>query len=389
MSFGHRQAQWLGTCTNGVFAADVGVSAGFVGSRVPSLFNAGILSSQQRFDPRPVQESDGQLASVSSVDGAARLLRPAFTVERKWDSKVAVKIPFRYDDDFEYGKIHQISPLVRRIVANNPSRFTFRGTGTYVVGWGQVAVIDPGPLLDSHISAIANQLEGETISHILVTHTHSDHSPAARPLQRMCGAPIYGCRLPVQHHSDGPSAPVEEDIDANFRSTVEISDGDVLKGKNWTLKCVHTPGHMSNHFCFRLLEEKALFSGDHVMGWSTTVIVPPEGSMSDYMNSLDLLLEADDEVFYPTHGPSIRDPNPFVQAYKAHRIEREEQIVDCLKAGMTTVGEIVPIVYRNTDRALHAAAARSLFATLIKLWEEKKVLCDTEPKLNSSYRLDE
>lgn len=302
---------------------------------------------------------------------------------------MAVKIPFRYDDEFEYGKIQQISPLVRRIVANNPSRFTFRGTGTYVVGSGQVAVIDPGPLLDSHISAIADQLRGETISHILVTHTHSDHSPAALPLQRMCGAPIYGCRLPVQNHSDDLSAPIEEDIDVNFRSTVEITDGDVLKGNRWTLKCVHTPGHMSNHFCFRLLEEKALFSGDHVMGWSTTVIVPPEGSMSDYMNSLDLLLQADDEIFYPTHGPPIRDPNPFVRAYRAHRIEREEQILDCLKAGMKTVSEIVSTVYRDTDRSLHAAAARSSLAALIKLWEEKKVHCDTEPKLNANYRLGE
>ncbi len=302
---------------------------------------------------------------------------------------MAAKIPFRYHDEFEYGKIQQVSPLVRRIVANNPSKFTFRGTGTYIVGSGQVAVIDPGPLLDRHISAIANQLAGETISHILVTHTHSDHSPAALPLQKICGAPIYGCRLPVQSFSDLPSVPIEEDIDMNFRSTVEILNGDVIKGSHWTLKCVHTPGHMSNHFCFRLLEENALFSGDHVMGWSTTVIVPPEGSMTDYMNSLDLLLEADDEIYYPTHGPPIRDPNPFVQAYKAHRIEREKQIVDCLKAGMTTVSEIVSIVYRDTDRSLHAAAARSLFATLIKLWEENRVRCDTEPKLNSNYRLIE
>ncbi len=298
---------------------------------------------------------------------------------------MGVQIPFQYQDEFVYGKIQQVSPLVRRIVANNPSNFTFRGTGTYIVGTGRVAVIDPGPAMSSHVSAIMCQLAGETISHIVITHTHSDHSPAALPLQEKCGAPIYGCRLHVKKTPDSVTQQLEEDIDLDFQSSVEISNGDILQGDNWTLECVHTPGHMSNHFCFRLLEEKALFSGDHVMGWSTTVIVPPEGSMTAYMNSLELLLKADDEIYYPTHGPPIEDPKPFVHAYRAHRLQREQQIVDCLKAGMTTVNEIVSVVYRNVDRSLHAAAARSLFANLIKLIEEQNVSCSGEPKLHSKY----
>jgi len=240
--------------------------------------------------------------------------------------------------------------------------------------------------LKSHITAIVDELKDETISHIVVTHTHSDHSPAANPLQELCGAVIYGSSLSRNDFHDDVGESMEEDVDDRFRATIEISDGDVLTGDNWTLQCIHTPGHMSNHFCYRLLEEKALFTGDHVMGWSTTVIIPPDGSMSDYMKSLDLLLRSDDKIYYPTHGPPIEDPVPFVRAYKAHRLDRERQIVECLRKELSTVDEMVAVVYRDTDLSLHKAAARSLFANLIKLWDEGRIICSTaKPTLSSKY----
>ena len=218
-----------------------------------------------------------------------------------------VRIPFQFEDNVVYGELEYVSPLIRRIVAPNPSLFTYRGTGTYIVGRGNVAVIDPGPNLGQHISAIVDALRDEVISHIVVTHTHSDHSSAAKPLQQICGAPIYGRSLKVIDDSDDQQ--FEEEFDRGFAPTVEVSDGDVIEGDGWTLECLHTPGHMSNHICYRLTEERALFSGDHVMGWSTTVIIPPDGSMKAYLESLNKLLLADDDIYYPTHGPAISDPH--------------------------------------------------------------------------------
>ncbi len=298
-----------------------------------------------------------------------------------------VQIPFQRHDEFEYGKIQDVSPLIRRVVANNPSKFTFHGTGTYIVGRGHVAVIDPGPRLDSHISAIVDSLAAETITHILVTHTHSDHSPAARPLQSVCGAPIYGFRNPASQTGAQAGDRVEEDVDRSFTPDVAVTDGDVIQGRGWRIECVHTPGHMSNHVCYRLLDEKALFSGDHVMGWSTSVIIPPDGSMSHYVESLRMLLASDDQIYYPTHGPPIPEPGDFVRSLIAHRQEREDQIVACLHGGATSVREMVPIVYRDTDVSLHAAAARSLLATVIKLWEQGTVECEGVPGLDSGFRL--
>ncbi len=294
------------------------------------------------------------------------------------------KIPFVFEDDVVYGKLENVSPLVRRIVAPNPSLFTYKGTGTYVVGRGNVAVIDPGPNLPKHVSAIADELAGECISHIVITHTHSDHSAAAIPLQNICGAPIYG--RPIEHYSE-EDGQFEEDFDREFNASFVVSDGDVIQGDGWSLSCVHTPGHMSNHFCYRLMQEDSLFSGDHVMGWSTSVIIPPDGSMTDYLASLQKLRLADDSTYYPTHGPPIKSPRQFVDACITHRHERECEVVRSLKRGNATVRALVADVYRETDSSLHAAAARSLLASLIKLWEEGRILCDREPGLDGVYRL--
>ena len=187
--------------------------------------------------------------------------------------------------------------------------------------------------------------------------------------------------------NDEESERLEEDVDHAFRPDIAVKNGDFLRSEGWTVQCVHTPGHMSNHVCYRLLEEKALFSGDHVMGWSTTVIIPPDGSMSDYLASLRMLLDYDDQIYYPTHGPPIRQPKEFVRACIEHRRQRELQILECFDNGMSNVMEMVPVVYRDTDRSLHAPAARSLFATVIKLWEEGTVSCQGAPELDKNYWL--
>ncbi len=296
------------------------------------------------------------------------------------------ELPFNLEDRFEYGEVHGMSPLIRRVVARNPSRFTFRGTGTYVIGRGEVAVIDPGPNMPDHVQSIVVGLAGETITHILVTHHHSDHSPASRPLQRICGAAIYGRPAPGATGDSASGDAVEEGYDTCFAPDVCVSHGDVIEGRGWTVECVHTPGHTSNHVCYRLREEKALFSGDHVMGWSTSVIIPPDGSMSDYLRSLALLLDADDRIYYPTHGAPVREPHTLVRGYIEHRRERERQVVECFQSGMTTVRQMVPVVYRLTDPALHGAAARSLLATVAMLAESGVVECDGEPGLDSGLR---
>ncbi len=296
-------------------------------------------------------------------------------------------IAFRTEMDFEYGKVDQLSPLIRRVIANNPSPFTYTGTGTYIIGRGAVAVIDPGPLLYEHIDAILAALDaGEQISHIFITHTHSDHSPAAFPLQEKTGAQIYGfAPQPKAENNDLPAHTVEtpahevqmeEDADADFTPDIALTHGDIIRGDGWTLETVHTPGHMSNHLCFGLQEEKVLFSGDHVMGWSTSVIIPPDGNMQDYMNSLAILLERDDEIYWPTHGPAIPNPHEFVSDYIAHREMREAQILAQIKNGQSQIREMVNIMYRDVDTRLHPAAALSVFAHIEDLVNRNILVCE-------------
>jgi len=293
---------------------------------------------------------------------------------------MAVAIPYVREIQFEYGEADQVSPLIRRVVANNPSAFTFTGTGTYIIGEGEVAVIDPGPMIDTHIEALLRALEGETVSHILITHTHSDHSPAAAPLKKLTGALTYG----YGRHGGGKG---EEDGDMSFVPDVEIRHGDIIEGDGWTVECVHTPGHTSNHICFALQEEKALFTGDHVMGWSTSIVSPPDGNMFDYMNSLRLLLERDDETYWPTHGAPIRDPRPFVKSYIAHREEREAQIIEQITAGHHHIKEMVPIIYAAVDKRLYPAAARSVYAHILGMVTDGRITVDGQATIDASYRL--
>jgi glyoxylase-like metal-dependent hydrolase (beta-lactamase superfamily II) len=264
----------------------------------------------------------------------------------------------------DYGRLEPVSPLIRRIVAHNPGPFTFFGTGTYVIGHGKVAVIDPGPDLPAHVEALLAGLAGEAVSHILITHTHLDHSPAAAALQAATGAPTYGFGPHGRYGETGESG-----ADLAFAPDHRLGDGDGVEGPGWRLEVVHTPGHASNHLCFALPQERALFSGDHVMGWSTTVVAPPDGDMAAYMRSLEKLQRRGDEVFWPTHGGPIRDPQRHVAALTEHRLARRRAVLAALTARPATPAALVDQVYPGLDPRLTGAAAQSLLAHLIELGE--------------------
>ena len=292
-------------------------------------------------------------------------------------------IPYVRDIRFEYGQVDQVTPLIRRVVANNPGPFTFLGTGTYIVGQGEVAVIDPGPDMGDHLEALLAATQGETITTILTTHTHADHSPLAHPLAERTGATIYGRAAPG---AGGVSLKIEEDHDGLFRPDIEVADGQRIQGHGWTLEAVATPGHISNHVCYALAEENALFSGDHVMGWSTTVISQPDGDMTDYYASLDKVAARNFAILWPTHGPPITDVPPFLAAYKAHRLDRERQILEQIAAGRGRIRDMVPVMYAAVDPKLHPAAAGSVYSHLIHL-ERQGVVVGDGAGMASEYRL--
>jgi glyoxylase-like metal-dependent hydrolase (beta-lactamase superfamily II) len=296
-----------------------------------------------------------------------------------------VEIPFRRDFSFEYGRLEPVAPMIRRIVARNPSPFTFKGTGTYVVGTGEVAVIDPGPDLIEHVDALLAGLSGERVTHILVTHTHRDHSPAARALQAATGAPTYGFGPHAGGKRSDPA--VEEGGDWDFVPDVTLRDGDKVAGNGWSFEAVHTPGHTSNHLCFALADAGVLFSGDHVMGWSTSVIAPPDGDMAAYMASLDKLLGRRDIVYWPTHGPAITEPQAHVRAFIEHRKEREAGILECLRAGVERIDAVVERLYVGLQPGLRRAAGRSVHAHLVDLAARGIVACDGPPRIDASYRI--
>jgi len=259
------------------------------------------------------------------------------------------------------------------------------GTGVYIVGGDEVAVIDPGPDLPEHIEALKKALAGKRVTHILVTHTHADHSPAAKPLKEWSGAKTYA----FGPHGSGRDTKEEDGVpkveaggDMDFVPDVRVKDGDVLKGNGFTFECVHTPGHTSNHMCFALKEEKALFTGDHIMGWSTTVVTPPDGDMAQYIRSVEKLQARDDRTLYPTHGAPVTDPKPFLAAYREHRLDRERQVLACIKDGLDTIPQMVERMYADVDKRLHPAASRSVLAHLIKLEHEGRIRRD-----GSAYRL--
>ena len=271
-----------------------------------------------------------------------------------------------------YGRAVGVSPRVRRVLARNPGPFTYLGTGTYLVGRGEVAVIDPGPDLPEHLDALRAALAGERVAAILVTHTHADHSPLAAALAADTGASVYG--------RPDPGAPGEEHADAGFRPDVVVADGQVVRGPGWSLEAIATPGHASNHVAYALPEEAALFPGDLVMGWSTTIVSPPDGDMDAYLGSLDRVAQRGFATLYPTHGPPITAPAPFLAALRAHRLERERRLVTALAAadGPRSAAELTPALYADVDARLHPAAARSLLAHLVRLQRAGRAVAERD-----------
>jgi len=290
---------------------------------------------------------------------------------------------FNLDHDVTYGEVVQVSPLIRRITADNPGKFTFKGTGTYIVGEGDVAVIDPGPDAADHVSALLKALRRDRVTHIVITHTHRDHSPASRALSEATGADTFGFGPHPHRAAAGDDG--EEGGDTDFEPDHVLAHGDVVRGDGWSLEAVHTPGHISNHLCFALPEEQALFTGDHVMGWSTTIIPPPDGDLGAYMSSLDLVRARHDEILWPTHGPAVDDPGPYLDALIAHRVERSNQILRCLAGGVNSIDGMVEVMYADKPEELHVPAKRSVLAHLIQLVDEDRVGCDGEPTIEASY----
>ena len=299
---------------------------------------------------------------------------------------MATSIPFRRELDFSYGEVSDVAPGIRRVIAENPSPFTLYGTGTYILGRGEVAVIDPGPADGAHIAKLLEALEGETISHILITHTHMDHSPGCRLLQAHTDAKSYA----YGPHGAGKleqGVPVEEGGDMAFEPDELVRDGEVLSGGDWSVECVYTPGHTSNHMCYQLRETKALFTGDHVMGWSTSIISPPDGDMGAYIASLERLLERDDAVYWPTHGPCIDDPKPHVRAFIEHRLARERQIMGCVRQGVHRIEDMVPLMYTELPEFMYPAAARSVLASMEHLVGNGALKADGGIQLDAAYQL--
>jgi glyoxylase-like metal-dependent hydrolase (beta-lactamase superfamily II) len=325
---------------------------------------------------------------------------------------MATPIPFVFDLDVEYGRCDRVAPRLRRVVADNPSKFTFKGTGTYLFGEGEVVVIDPGPRDPKHADAIVRAVAGEQVTHILITHTHGDHSPGAALLHERLGPiPTYGYgphpataddeRAWAEANPDEPDdelddaesessdatgdeVKLEEGPDHDWKPDVRLAQGDTFVAAGWRFEALHTPGHISNHVCYAV--DGWVFTGDHVMGWSTTIVPPPNGDMVAYLASLDLLLARDDATYFPTHGPPITEPHPYVAALKAHRLEREQQILEALAGGPTSIKPMVRKLYADVHKGLHKPAARSVLSHLVKLVAEGRVHCsDAEPRLRSVY----
>jgi glyoxylase-like metal-dependent hydrolase (beta-lactamase superfamily II) len=290
-----------------------------------------------------------------------------------------------WPDTIQAGETEQHEPLVRRVLAPNPSPYTFTGTQTWLVGAGsEIAVIDPGPAGSGmsvgdpadingtgHVEAILRAVGDAKITAILCTHTHRDHSPAAAPLKALTGAPIIGC-APLAIRDDGPRA--DSAFDPDYAPDRVLADGESISGEGWTLEAVTTPGHTSNHICYALLESGALFTGDHVMKWSTSVVSPPDGDMSAYMASLQKLYDRDDKVYYPAHGSAVTKPQQLVRGMIGHRRQRERQILNLLERAPHAIPDMVAAMYKGLDPRLTGAAGRSVLAHLVDLANQGRVI---------------
>ena len=288
----------------------------------------------------------------------------------------AALMPVRFNREFafRYGVVERLTPLVRRVVARNPGPFTFHGTATFIIGNRKVAVIDPGPALPAHVDALVTGLKGESVSHIIATHTHADHSPACRLLQEKTGAPTYG----FGPHGASSGGTAERGVDREFIPDNILGDGGVLSALDWHLRAIHTPGHCSNHICLALPEENTLFCGDQLMAWSTTVILPPDGSVTDYLASLEVLKKRPETIYRPTHGAAIEKPHAHIEQVIAHRLHRIEQVFDAVASGLGDIPSMRVRIYHGLDRALNAGAELSILGSLHYLVEQGRVIADSE-----------
>ena len=276
------------------------------------------------------------------------------------------ELVFERPAETAHGQPARLSPLVQRLVANNPSPFTATGTCSYIVSGGpDAAIIDPGPLDEAHVEALLRAAGAARIGHILVTHTHRDHAPAAARLKALTGAPIVGARAyrPREGFA-GALKGLDASHDLAYAPDQVLEDGEVVEGRGYTLEAIATPGHAANHLVFALREENALFSGDHVMAWSTSIVAPPDGSMGDYMASLDKLRSRGEAIFWPGHGGPVREPQRWMRALAHHRRQREASILTRIEAGDADVAQIVARVYDNLNPALVGAATLSTLAHL-------------------------
>lgn len=294
-----------------------------------------------------------------------------------------------FDLEFQpaYGTAVKVAENVQRLTVNNPSAFTFHGTNSYIVGGHSVAVIDPGPEDEAHFQALMRALEGREVTHIFVSHTHRDHSPLAKRLKAATGAITVaeGPHRAARPLHEGERNPFAESADSGFMPDLALGDNETVTGDGWALTALHTPGHTANHAAFALDRDGIVFSADHVMAWATTIVAPPDGAMSDYMASLERLLERDDRLFLPGHGGPVNDPAAFMRGLRTHRRMREKAVLTRIKAGDRTIAEMVKVIYRSTDPRLHGAAALSVLAHIEDLIEKGLVETDGPPWLTGIY----
>ena len=294
---------------------------------------------------------------------------------------------FRTEFDPAYGKAVEIAPDVQRITAPNKSAFTFHGTNTYIVGKRNVAIIDPGPIDESHFQAIESAIVGRNVTHIIITHTHVDHSPLAARIKELTGARTWaeGAHRAARDLHIGEINPLDASGDKEFLPDNALAHGEMIEGEGWAMETLLTPGHTMNHACFALHGSGQIFSGDHVMGWATSIVAPPDGAMSDYMASLDIMIERPESVYFPGHGGRLDKAREFSRALRAHRKMRETAILSRVRKGDRTIKQIVGIIYKETDPRLHGAAGLSVLAHIEDLMANGLLESDGPPSIDGNY----
>ena len=304
---------------------------------------------------------------------------------------MADDIPFDKTLDLAPDTVDEVMPGVRRVMANNPGPFTFKGTMSYIIGRGKVAIVDPGPADDAHIAALLDAVRDETVTHIFVTHTHRDHSPAVPAIKAATGATVYaeGPHRAARPLNTGEQKRLDASGDLDFRPDVMLKDGEVVSGDGWSVEAITTPGHCANHMAYALHGTDTLFAGDHVMAWATTIVAPPDGAMVDYMASLAKLAKRPEQFYLPGHGPAIREATRFVNYLILHRKAREDSILHRLGKGATDIPSIVRASYIGIDPRLVGAAGMSVLAHLEDLVTRGAVETDGPPSINGMYRLVE